>query len=157
MNRRTTLLGAVLVCVPLLTGCGGTGQPPPTREQYALQANAICAEGNRAVRKLGPEPPILTAEQATWLLRLTKIDRSTVDRIRALERPTEDRVTLGAMLSSFQRGLGRGEAIARASRAGNDAVFRANVDAALDELTTAQRDADRLGLNECAQLGSVTR
>jgi hypothetical protein len=128
-----------------------------SREQFARQADAICARANEKVRMLGPEPPILTAEQADWILELTKIDRTALDGLRALEPPKGDRRAMASMLSAFERGLGKGEEIARASRAGDDAAFRRNVDAALDALTQAQAAADRYGLEECARLGSVVR
>jgi hypothetical protein len=56
------------------------------------------------------------------------------------------------MLSAFERGLGKGDEIARASRAGDDAAFRSSVDAALDSLTQAQASAAAYGLSECARL-----
>jgi hypothetical protein len=43
--------------------------------------------GTRRCRKLGPEPPILTSEQADWILELTRIDRETLSDLRALEPP----------------------------------------------------------------------
>jgi hypothetical protein len=75
--------------------------------------------------------------------------------MRALEPPKGERRAMASMLSSFARGLEKGGEIARASRAGDDAAFRRNVDAALDALPEAQTSADRYGLVECARLGRV--
>jgi hypothetical protein len=72
-------------------------------------------------------------------------------------RANEKRRAMASMLSSFARGLGKGGEIARASRAGDDAAFRRNVDAPLDALAQAQTSADRYGLVECARLGRVVR
>jgi hypothetical protein len=61
------------------------------------------------------------------------------------------------MLSAFERGLGRGEAIARASRAGDFTAFRRQVDGALVDLGRGQALARQHGLGECARLGRVDR
>jgi hypothetical protein len=143
-----------LVALLALTACGSGGLSP---ERFAQEANAICTSANDEVRMLGPEPPILTIEQADWLMRLTKIDRSALDRLRALRPPAEERRATESMISLFGRGLAKGEAIARASRAADDAAFRRNVDAALALLRQAQAYARRYGLDECARLGTVAR
>jgi hypothetical protein len=109
------------------------------------------------MRMLGSEPQILTAEHADWLMDLTRIDRSALDRLRALTPAGRQRRSVARMVSLFERGLGRGEAIARASRAADDAAFRRDVDDALGLLTKAQRYARRIGLVECARLGTVVR
>jgi hypothetical protein len=152
---RTLALVTSVVLVPL-TGCGGTDDGL-SHQQFARAADAICARANEEVRMLGPEPPILTAEQADWLMELTRIDRSALDRLRALRPADDQRRTVALMIALFDGGLGKGEAIARASRAANDAAFRRNVDAALDLLTQAQAYAGRSGLTECARLGTVVR
>lgn len=59
-----------LLCLSL-AGCGARGNGI-SRVQFAREANAICAQGNETVRKHGPEPPILTSEQADWILELTR-------------------------------------------------------------------------------------
>jgi len=106
---------------------------------------------------LGPEPPILTAEQAKWILELTRIDRAALERLRALTPPKEERRAVASMIAAFEQGLGKGERIARASRARDDTEFRRNVDAALDAFAEARAAADHYGLGECARLGSVVR
>jgi predicted Zn-dependent protease len=147
---------AVLAGMLAVAACGGS-EGALSREQFAREANEICVRANEKVRMLGPEPPILTAEKADWILELTKIDRAALEGMRALEPPKGERRAMASMLSSFARGLGKGGEIARASRAGDDAAFRRNVDAPLDALAQAQTSADRYGLVECARLGRVVR
>jgi hypothetical protein len=146
---------AVAVLLPL-TGCGG-GESELSPQEFARKADSICAQANSKVRVLGREPPILTTKHADWLMDLTKIDRSALDQLRVLRPASNERRAIAVMVSLFERGLGRGEAIAHASRAGDDASFRRNVNAAVDLLTHAQAYADRYGLNECARLGTVVR
>jgi hypothetical protein len=154
-RSRTEASTAALLCLAL-AACGGKDEGL-SRAQFAREANSICGRGNETVRELGPEPPILTSEQAHWILKLTRIDRATLGDLRALEPPEEERAAIASMLALFGRGLARGEAIARASRAGNDPVFRRNVDAALASFAGARAYAQRYGLDECALLGQVER
>jgi hypothetical protein len=139
-----------------LTGCSG-GESELSPQQFAREANSVCANANSKVRMLGPEPPILTTKQADWLMDVTRIDRSALDELRALSPASNEQRAIAVMFSLFERGLERGEAIAQASRAGDDASFRRNVNAAVDLLTQAQAYADRYGLDECARLGTVVR
>jgi hypothetical protein len=139
-----------------LTGCGGK-ESELSPQGFAQKADSICAQANAKVRVLGPEQRILTTKHADWLMDLTTIDRSALDELRGLRPANNERRAIAVMVSLFERGLGRGEAIAQASRVGDDASFRTNVDAAVDLLTQAQEYADRYGLDECARLGTVVR
>ena len=140
-----------LAAVVLLTGCGGSGNG------FAERAKAACADANEQVRALGPEPRILTAAQADWLERLTRVDRAAVAELRRLEPPDDARAAIASMLSRFESGLARGAAIARASRRGDLPTLRSEVDAANADFDRARAVADQQGLDECAQLGRVDR
>ena len=144
------LCGA-LAAVVLFAGCGGSG------DGVAEKANEACAAANEQVRSLGPEPRILTAPQADWLERLTRIDRAAVAKVRALEPPEDERGAIASMLSRFESGLARGDAIARASRRGDFAVLRSEVDAANADFGRARAIAADEGLDECARVGRVDR
>jgi hypothetical protein len=145
---RVLFVAAVVV---LLAACGGSAGG------FAEQANDACAAANEEVRALGPEPRILTAEQADWLEELTRIDRGAVAKVRALEPPSEERAAISSMLSGFQRGLARGAAIERASRRGDFPALRSEVDAANVDFSRARAIAHEHGLAECALLGRVDR
>jgi hypothetical protein len=147
------------VALAVLAAVGGCGDSDRalSRHDFIRKANAICSEANEKVRALGPEPPILTDEQADWIEQLTKIDRTATERLDALQPPDAAKHPIASMLSAFKRGLGKGDDIARASRAGDDAAFRSNVEAALNSLTQAQASAAAYGLSECARLGRVVR
>jgi hypothetical protein len=147
-RARTTVAAAALIAA----GCGGA-----PGEHFVRQADSICSRANVQIRGLGAEPPILTDAQAAWIERLTRFDRAAVAKVRALEPPSGRRGQVAQMLSGFERGLGHGEAIARASRAGDDPTLRAEVDAALVSLRQAESAARTLGLTECALLGRVDR
>jgi hypothetical protein len=141
----------VAACVVLLAGCGGSSSG------FADRANDACSDANERVRALGPEPRILTAEQADWLEELTRIDRETVAKLRVLEPPDDERGAISSMLSTFERGLAHGATIARASREDDFPMLRSEVDAANVEFGRARTIAEQHGLDECALLGRVDR
>ena len=154
--ERACLAAAALVAVFVVGGCS-RDKGEVSRDEFAREANGICARANRGVRRLGPEPPILTAEQANWITLLTEIDRAALVDLRGLTPPRPDRGSIESMLSAFARGVEKGAQIARASRAGNDSAFRRFVSDALDDLVRAQAVAENHGLDECARLGRVDR
>jgi hypothetical protein len=154
-HRPGSLLALIAVAT-LAARYGGDGSDQ-SKAEYVRKANAVCSESNERVRALGPEPPILTADQADWIEALTESDRSAVAKLRDLEPPESGRATIDAMLSDFERGLGKGETIAEASRAKDDPRFRQAVAGALAALMPAERAATDYGLGECARLGLVVR
>jgi hypothetical protein len=135
----------------VLAGCGGSSGG------FAERANDACSDANERVRALGPEPRILTAEQADWLEELTRIDRETVAKLRVLEPQDDERDAISSMLSRLERGLAHGAAIARASREDDFPTLRSEVDAANAEFGRARTIAEQHGLDECALLGRVDR
>jgi hypothetical protein len=150
-----TKVAAHVAALALVTG--GCTDDDATTSDFVTAAESVCADANDAVRALGPEPPILTPRQAAWILELTRLDRSAVDRVEALPVPPSERRTIDRMLVQFRAGLEQGEVIARSSRAGDDEAFRAAVTQSLRHLGAAQLDALALGLSECARLGRVSR
>jgi hypothetical protein len=154
---KTSAIAPVALAVLVAAGGCGDSNRALSRHDFVREANAICGEANEQVRALGPEPPILTDEQADWIEQLTKIDREATEKLDLLQPPDAAEHPIASMLSAFERGLGKGDEIARASRAGDDAAFRSSVDAALDSLTQAQASAAAHGLSECARLGRVVR
>jgi len=141
----------VLVAPVVVAACSGSGGG------FGDRANSVCAAANEQVAALGREPRILTADQADWLEQLTRIDRAALEELRGLEPPEDERADVAAMNASFGRGLGRADEIARASRAGDFATFRSEVDAALVDLRRGQALARKHGLDDCARLGRLDR
>jgi hypothetical protein len=144
-------LVVVLALTALAAGCGGS------EARFDDRANATCADANERVRALGPEPRILTVEQAKWLEQLTAIDSAAVAKLRALEPPPGERADVSSMLAGFERGLARAAMIARASREGDFPALRGEVDAANADFSRARTIAEQQGLDECALLGRVDR
>jgi hypothetical protein len=140
----------LLVTAAFLAGCGGGAG-------FSERAASICTGANASVRRLGPEPAILTERHARWILRQTGIDLRAVARLGRLEPPAAARAAFDAMLRDYRRGLGEGPAIARADRHRDQAAFRATVVRALNRITDGQLAAAKLRLRGCDRIGSVAR
>ena len=149
--RHRRIGAAVTAAVATTCSCGGG----VSTTDFIERADAICADANRRVEALGPEPSILTDEQARWVERVAEIGRGAVADLRVLRTPAGDRETIGAMLEGFDGGFAGADAIAAASRAGDDAAFRQAAAAALDRLQDGRSEASRYGLDACSRLGRV--
>jgi len=146
----TRLILATAVAL-LATGCGGDASPSVS--EFSADAEAVCTEANARVQALGPEPPILTDDQARWVERVGTIGGGATADLRALEAPRADRDTIDAMLEAFDRGFVGAAAISEASRAGDGVAFRTAAGAALDQLEAGRSAASRYGLDACSRLG----
>jgi hypothetical protein len=160
LTMRPTLL--LLMMVGLAApGCGGgdAGQTPArdaqrTRDHsYVATADAICAEANRKEAALGTRGPgwIYDAQfdDAEFLGGLTTIGRTTLERLRGLDPPAEDRAAARAVTSSIARML-RALEDHRAALQGGRKDDRAGsirlYEAGYADLSVA---AGPLGLTEC--------
>jgi len=61
---KTSKLAPVALALLVAAGACGDNDHALSRHEFLGKANAICGEANEKVRALGPEPPILTDEQA---------------------------------------------------------------------------------------------
>jgi hypothetical protein len=150
-----TKVAAHVAAIAVVTG-GCTDDDAKTSD-FVTAAESVCADANDAVRALGPEPPILRARQAAWILELTRLDRSAVDRLAALPAPPSERRTIARMLAQLHAGREEGRGDRTSSRAGDEGAFRVAVTLSLRHLGAAQLEALALGLGECARLGRVSR
>src|SRR6266545_518885 len=103
---KTSAIAPVVLAVLVAAGGCGASNRALSRHDFVREANAICGEANEQVRALGPEPPILTDEQADWIEQLTKIDRKATEKLDALQPPDAAKHPIASMLSAFERGLG---------------------------------------------------
>lgn len=147
------LLGRAALLIGLAAGPGCAGDDGLSRTDFRARADSICASANDEIRALGPEPPILTDEQAAWVEGVGAVGRAAVDEIGGLARPEGDGERLDVMIAGFERGFAGADDIARASRAGDDAAFRAAAADAIRSLNDARFAAAEYGLDACARLG----
>ena len=153
------VLGAVALAV---AGCGGGDEDPASDEtltsaQFVAQAEAICRDVRRAhqpyteqIEQLGARPnlkrlaPIIEATHAA--------SRKGLARLRALERPPEDKGKIDAYLATAEKLLDVQGRLARSARAG-DRGKAYKVSAPTLALSQDQRrQARAYGLEDCENL-----
>lgn len=101
----------------LAAGCGGGGSggqsgsepavadsetpevEPPTREEWAAQADAVCARTISALNKL-PQPTSLQ-ELAELMQEGARLFARAVDEIRGLDAPPDDQPAIDEMVQAF--------------------------------------------------------
>ncbi len=156
MRRPATRAAVAMVAfgaVSLTTGCGGDTTAPA----FSAQAEAVCADANRAVRALGPEPRLLTPVHARWVERVMRISLEAVEELRTLRPPAQDRESVNAMLAAFEAVYANGDEISRLWRRGDEQGFRAAVASSVEQLRKAQLAAAELNLDSCLRLGVPSR
>jgi hypothetical protein len=142
-----TRLGTVVVAaIAALAACGGSAEGSDPRE-WRARADAICAEWDRDVHRLGGATTL--ARVAVVARRSSELARRHVQRLRRLRVPPEDSREVGRMLSTLERSTAALEAVARAAAAGDHPA----ADRAARALRRASAAADalvaQLGLHQC--------
>lgn len=91
-----SLLGRAALLIGLAAGPGCAGDDGLSRTAFRARADSICASANDEIRALGPEPPILTDEQAAWVEGVGAVGKAAVERSAAWHGP---RATVSALTS----------------------------------------------------------
>jgi hypothetical protein len=137
-----------------VAGCGGSGS---SRDDFTIEANAVCAAADARTADLGARPPPMTPEYAAWVEQLLDVAREAVASLRELEPPPDGRRLIDEMLGGFERGLRHGQAVPAAVRTRDAATFATAVEAAAEQLAGARLAAAGYGLDACARLAGALR
>lgn len=136
--RAATRLAVVALLVGL-SGCGGQDGAVA----YRKQANAICADGNRAIdevaKDFGPNGPT-PAQLAVAAPKVPRLMTAELDRLSALHPPADLADEVDRMLAEFRRVVGTMEQ--------QGTAFFAH---GREHFAKAYAMAERLGLQACAQ------
>lgn len=129
----------VVALVVTLAGCGGSDDDT----QFRHRANAICADGNRAIdevaKDFGPHGPT-PAQLAEAAPKVPRLMSAELDRLAALEPPADLAEEVDRMLAEFRR------VVATMQREGT--AFFAH---GREHFAEAYAMAKDLGLDACAQ------
>jgi hypothetical protein len=129
MNPRHPLLLAVLASLTL-AACGG--DDGPTREEFARQADRVCAQARTADDDLGS--PDNARELVTFTDRLIKVTDDVVTKMKAIERPSgDDGEKAEQFVTAFERDVDQ------------------KLKPALGDLRTAAQEGDAQGLRRAAE------
>jgi hypothetical protein len=139
---------AAVALALLAAGCGG-GDDRLSEEEFRERANAVCADYDRQVEKLGE--PSSVDEVEDFAAKAADLTRRGVGELRELEPPDE-------LQPDYDRFLAEGQTVVELS----DRLERAARDRDAEELQKILREAQasdrrsdqiakRLGLDECAE------
>jgi hypothetical protein len=160
-QRRRPRLAALAAVVAVAVGAAGCGDDGPSREEYARQADRVCAEIDREVRRVGQVRPRNIQEVVQIVNRLQSTVGRGIDRLRRLERPAgEDGETaqrfVGALDQEFRGQLVPAFDSLRASARRRDARGVQRALTRLRRLSSeeSERYARQLGARACTATGA---
>lgn len=148
------VLALLTVPAVVLAACGGS---PPSREEFAAQANRICAEAQQEVQQQARENADQEPEQA--LDAATDQLRGIIDDLRDLDRPEgragdlAERYVEG-LEQQLDRGLPVLERFQEALKSRDQQAIRRaarEAQALQSQGAELRRLADQLGLDQCQQ------
>lgn len=143
---RVTKIPVGLAVLLLAASCGGGGV---TREDFAAEANPICARVNSAVADLGE--PQSAEEFVSFAGEALPLIRDGLDDLRAVEAPEEDQDAFDEFIDTSQQMTDKTEEASAAAQAGDQAALQAAI-AEIDQLNTDSIGmAADLDLDDCAQ------
>jgi hypothetical protein len=144
--KRAALL---LLTVLALSGCGGDddGGEPLTREEYAAQADAICARFKERVDAAGN--PANLSELAVAADAVLPSYEKSIDDLRELRPPERDEETADQWLDQLEVVKDDLSEIRDQARAGDEPGLRETALRAQQNNTRAEQLATQLGMSVC--------
>jgi hypothetical protein len=150
---RYLVAAAALLIMLASTGC--MGDNGGGEESFVEQADEICSDAQGQIGRVQqPQDPRDPLQLALFLERAVPIARSQNRRMRALERPEEQRAQINAFLGALEAEVDAAERmLAAARREDRDAVAATLQESGLASAQT-QQFAQRLGLEVCGGGGA---
>ncbi len=150
----TRTAAALLAVLAGATACGGA---PPTREEYAAQADRVCREAEQALERIEDRPADTPQARGELIAATQRSLRQVVERLNELERPEGEAGRLAqAYVAQLER---RAEEVTplldrlRTALADDDVEAIRRAARALEAFEGAERTdelARRLGARACA-------
>ena len=134
--------------------CSG-GSSGPTRVEFVRQANRVCRNAAAEVSKLRIPGRADVGSMPQAASEVVAVQRRYLARLRAIERPKEDRTQIAQWLALVDQTIDQAEVSAQSQSDGDIArAVTANLNgAALDR--RADERARALGLEDCVQATSA--
>ena len=129
----------------------GDGDDRLSREEYVRQADAICADYEERLARLGD--PASIADLATVAGRALPIAREGVARLRELRPPEELARRVDQWLERNERNVALVGELREAARSGDVTHVQEVASALADNERAADALAGRIGLEACAEAG----
>ena len=140
----------LLLATTLLAGCGGNGGGGTlTRDEYAAQADAICAKYKKQTDAL--DRPATLPDLADVADDVIRILAKARGELRDLRPPAGEQATASSWLDQFDVVISDVEKIRDKARAKDSAAVRQLAEPALDHNNRANELAKQLGMKTCAE------
>ena len=139
---------AVLVTAAVAATTASAATPSISLRQWVQKANAICATGNAAIRKL--PRPATTAEAIVVVQKQIYCTDWQADRIRLMPRPSANATRISAMVAEIDLVVRIWRRAVMALKAGDGAQASALIVQARPHVTRANTLARGLGALTCA-------
>jgi hypothetical protein len=135
--------------VVLLAGCGGSARL--SRSEFRSKANAVCQRANAQLRQLSSAGSL--DEIVASVDQRTRIVSDELRGLRKLKPPKADEVRFDAFLNDLRSRIARLPDLKAAAQGGD----RPRARSVLQEIASnpTERDAQALGLSECASTPSL--
>lgn len=146
MRRALTLL----LATTLVAGCGGDGSGDGlTREEYANQADAICAKYKQQTDAL--DRPATLADLANVADDVIPILKKARDELRDLKPPANEQTAASSWLDQFEVIISDVEKIRDKAKENDSAGVQKLAQPALAHNKRANDLATQLGMTTCAE------
>jgi hypothetical protein len=156
MRGRGIAAAAIAVAALVGAGCGGDddtsgGGETLTKQEWIAKADAICADAQGRIQKLG-DPGADLGKLAELTGDAKQIIEDEIAAIRDLRPPSGEEQQIDALLAQVEKGSQAFEALIEAASSGDIAKLQ-EITAEGSEFSKASAEADRLaaeyGLKEC--------
>lgn len=138
----------VLVTILLLAGCGGGGGERLTRQEYASQADAICAKYNQQTKAL--QNPTSLSELGKAADKTLPIIDNALKDLRKLKPPENEEATVDQWLQQVESLKGDLTEIRDKAKDNDIQGVQAVVPKASQHNTQANKLAAQLGMKVCS-------
>lgn len=146
-RARICLFGLLIVTGLVAAACGGG----PTREEYAEQADEICADAEERFQEL--ETPQDVEDLEAFVDEATQEMDRLIERLRELEPPEEVQEEVGTMLDNLEAAVEEFPGLLEAARS-QDLEQIQEINMQIEERVNAANEAaQEIGLERCGSTG----
>jgi len=147
-KRRLGITGLIAIgALLVLSGCGGSGNKPLTKAQFAAKANALCVSFNAANKAAGSPTSLATA--ITYFETMTPLYEKRVASFSKLNPPTSEAATVTRLVTIEKKEASMARDLLAALKKNDTAKQAALIKSANTNSKQAKGLYQTLGLTDC--------